>query len=53
MPKSYCVLKDCFTEGVVEVGIDEAGRGSLIGRVYAGAVILPREDEIDEDELHI
>ena len=25
----------------LEVGIDEAGRGSLIGRVYAASVILP------------
>ena len=28
---------------VLEVGIDEAGRGCLSGRVYVGAVILPRE----------
>ena len=24
-----------------EIGIDEAGRGPLIGRVYAGAVVWP------------
>ena len=30
-------------DGVKEVGIDEAGRGCLSGRVYVGAVILPRE----------
>lgn len=29
------------TEGVVEVGIDEAGRGCLFGRVYVAGVILP------------
>lgn len=28
----------CISE--IEIGIDEAGRGTLIGRVYAGAVIL-------------
>ena len=28
---------------IVEAGIDEAGRGCLSGRVYVGAVILPRE----------
>ena len=28
---------------IMEIGIDEAGRGPLIGRVYAGAVIWPHE----------
>lgn len=27
-----------------EAGVDEAGRGPLFGRVYAAAVILPRDD---------
>ncbi len=26
---------------ITEIGLDEAGRGPLIGRVYAGAVIWP------------
>ena len=41
-------LKLYHTKGAIEVGIDEAGRGCLMGRVYAGAVILPNEfsDEI-------
>ena len=34
----------------VEVGIDEAGRGCLMGRVYVGLVILP-EEEPPEDSL--
>jgi ribonuclease HII len=34
----------------VEVGIDEAGRGCLMGRVYVGLVILPKE-EPPEDSL--
>jgi len=29
------------TENILEVGVDEAGRGPLFGRVYAGAVIWP------------
>lgn len=33
---------------IVEVGIDEAGRGCLSGRVYVGGVILPKE--IDDDK---
>jgi ribonuclease HII len=32
-------------DGLVEVGLDEAGRGSLWGRLYVGAVILSPEDE--------
>ena len=33
-------------EDIIEVGIDEAGRGCLSGRVYAAVVILPKmEDE--------
>jgi len=28
-----------------EVGVDEAGRGPLFGRVYTGAVILPSADD--------
>ena len=27
----------------VEVGLDEAGRGCLFGRLYVGAVIFPKE----------
>ena len=30
-----------FKNNIIEIGIDEAGRGPLIGRVYAGAVIWP------------
>jgi ribonuclease HII len=30
------------TEDVIEIGVDEAGRGPLFGRVYAGAVIWPK-----------
>ena len=31
------------TPDVIEVGVDEAGRGPLIGRVYTGAVIWPAD----------
>jgi len=33
----------------VEVGLDEAGRGSLWGRLYVGAVILSPDDEAYSD----
>lgn len=31
------------TKDLLEVGVDEAGRGPIIGRVYAGAVIWPND----------
>jgi len=34
-----------INDGLVEVGLDEAGRGTLWGRLYVGAVILSPEDE--------
>ena len=39
------------TENVIEVGIDEAGRGCLLGRVYVAGVILPNNIlELCEEE---
>ena len=32
-------------DGLVEIGLDEAGRGSLWGRLYVGAVIMSPDDE--------
>ena len=37
------------TEGCLEVGVDEVGRGALIGRVYAAAVIWPNDSEYIEE----
>jgi len=34
--------------GGIVCGVDEAGRGPLVGRVYAAAVILPELDEENE-----
>jgi len=39
-------IKKFLNENDIEVGIDEAGRGPLIGRVYVGAVILDPELEL-------
>lgn len=41
------MLKKFQTEGVIEAGCDEAGRGCLAGDVYAAAVILPPDFEND------
>ncbi|WP_373512274.1 ribonuclease HII [Persicitalea sp.] len=35
------MLRSCHTEGVIEAGLDEVGRGCLAGPVVAAAVILP------------
>jgi len=34
-----------------EIGVDEAGRGPMIGRVYAAAVILPPSDEFNHSDM--
>ena len=36
------MLKSYFNKSLIEVGVDEAGRGCLAGPVYAAAVILPK-----------
>lgn len=36
-------LANSFTEDLIEAGCDEAGRGCLIGPVFAAAVILPTD----------
>ena len=41
MPKE---LERYYLEDIIEVGIDEAGRGPLFGRLYIGAAILPPTD---------
>ena len=46
-------MEFCFDREGLEVGIDEAGRGCLAGRVYVGAVILPMDFGDDETYLQI
>ena len=43
--KYLIILMLKFKNNIIEIGLDEAGRGPLIGRVYAGAVIWPQELE--------
>ena len=42
-------LKSYLNEdiNILECGIDEAGRGPMLGRVYAGLAILPKDDSFD------
>lgn len=48
--KNQCnSLKPTFLKDdiIVEIGIDEAGRGPMFGRVYAGVVVLPKDDSFE------
>ena len=46
-------LKKYFNEdiNIIECGIDEAGRGPMFGRVYAGLVVLPKDDSFDHSQM--
>ena len=47
------LLKSCHNEDekIIEIGVDEAGRGPLFGRVYTAAVILPKDDSFDYSKV--
>lgn len=40
-------MEKYYLDSELEIGIDEAGRGPLIGRVYAGAVIWGKDIEVN------
>lgn len=46
-------LKRMFDEDptIIEIGVDEAGRGPMFGRVYAGVVVLPKDDSFDHSQM--
>lgn len=47
-----CLLKKYMHEQCfMEIGADEAGRGPMLGRVYSGAVILPKDDSFDHFKM--
>ena len=48
-----CLLKKYFYENkaIIEIGADEVGRGPMFGRVYCGAVVLPKDDSFDHYKM--
>ena len=36
---------------IIEIGVDEAGRGPLFGRVYCSAVIMPKKSSVDFSQI--
>ena len=48
MSLNICLNEDPNT---VEIGVDEAGRGPLFGRVYVAAVILPKDTSFDHSKM--
>ena len=46
-------LEKYFSEdpNILEIGLDEVGRGPLFGRVYTAAVILPKDDTFDHFKM--
>jgi ribonuclease HII len=38
-------------ETIFEIGVDEAGRGPMFGRVYTAGVILPKDDTFDHSKV--
>ena len=44
-----CLLSKFYNSesNIIEIGADEAGRGPMFGRVYSGAVVLPKDDSFD------
>lgn len=45
--KETVILDSCYNSNndfCLEIGIDEAGRGPMFGRLYVSAVILPKDD---------
>jgi len=39
------------TNEIIEIGVDEVGRGPLFGRVYTAAVILPKDGLFDHSKM--
>lgn len=51
--KTNQLLESCYDKdpNVVEIGVDEVGRGPLFGRVYTASVILPKDNSFDHSRM--
>uniref|UniRef100_A0A6C0KUC3 Ribonuclease HII n=1 Tax=viral metagenome TaxID=1070528 RepID=A0A6C0KUC3_9ZZZZ len=51
--KKPAVLSTYYLEDpkIIEIGVDEVGRGPLFGRVYTAAVILPKDGTFDHSKM--
>ena len=51
--KEINILKKYYFEenNIFEIGVDEAGRGPLFGRVYTAGVVLPKDDSFDHSKV--
>jgi len=52
--REVVVLDSCYNEDntmCLEIGIDEAGRGPMFGRLYVAATILPKDDSFDHSKM--
>jgi len=53
VPKKIGFIKPYYDDNpeIIEIGVDEAGRGPLFGRVYTSAVILPKNTDFDYTKM--
>tara|TARA_A100001015_G_scaffold314927_1_gene425556 strand:- start:729 stop:1445 length:717 start_codon:yes stop_codon:yes gene_type:complete len=53
MPKQspFTLSQYYNNDSIYEIGIDEAGRGPLFGRVYTAAVILPKDETFQHSRM--
>ena len=52
--KEVVILDSCYNKdnsNCLEIGIDEAGRGPMFGRLYVAAVIVPKDDSFDHSKM--
>ena len=50
-PSNILQLYYDINPNIMEIGVDEVGRGPLFGRVYTAAVILPKDNSFDHSKM--